>query len=65
MKHNSIRVADAEFSDPAINTEYFNAKYKEWLKRRGFTDELERMSNNRANLFRNKKKKLVEIQIGW
>lgn len=57
MIGNTVRISDSQFADPAINQDYFNAKYKAWLKRRGFTDELERMSNNRANLFRNKKKK--------
>lgn len=57
MIGNTVRISDSQFADPAINQDYFNAKYKAWLKRRGFTDELNRMETNRANQFRKKTKK--------
>ena len=57
MIGNTVRISDSQFADPAINQDYFNAKYKAWLKRRGFTDELEKMAIDRANQFRKKTKK--------
>jgi hypothetical protein len=52
MKHPTLTPTDLPPPDPRINQQYFNAKYRDWLKRRGLTDpsfraELEQM--DRAN----------------
>jgi len=38
-KQSTIRVADADESAPRIDFAYIDKKYKEWLIRRGFSDE--------------------------
>jgi hypothetical protein len=39
-KPSSIRMADADESPSRIDVDYIDRKYKEWLVRRGFSDEL-------------------------
>ena len=39
-KQATFRVADADESTSKIDFRYFDRKYKEWLIRRGFADEL-------------------------
>lgn len=33
-----VTIADVPPADPRVSSEYINAKYKAWLKRRGLTD---------------------------
>lgn len=45
---STLQIASAPYEEPRMSPEYFNAKYKEWLRRRGLTDpayarELEQM----------------------
>jgi hypothetical protein len=40
IKQQTIRVADADESTPRIDFAYIDKKYKEWLVRRGFSNEL-------------------------
>jgi len=39
-KPSSIRMADADETPIRIDVDYFDRKYKEWLVRRGFGDEI-------------------------
>lgn len=58
MKHNivaSLQVASAPYEEPRMSPEYFNAKYKDWLRRRGLTDpayarELEQMEQKAKSM---------------
>lgn len=50
-------IAETPFDDPTLSQEYVNAKYKDWLRRRGLTDpayalELEQMEANTKRLRR-------------
>lgn len=38
MRIPSLQVADVPPADPRVSSEYINAKFKQWLKRRGMTD---------------------------
>lgn len=38
MRVPSLQVADVPPADPRVSSEYINAKFKAWLKRRGLTD---------------------------
>jgi hypothetical protein len=38
MRHPNIQVTDVPPADPRVSSEYINAKFKQWLKRRGMTD---------------------------
>lgn len=38
MRVPSLQVADVPPADPRVSSEYINAKFKQWLKRRGMTD---------------------------
>jgi hypothetical protein len=40
IKQPTIRVADADESPARIDFAYIDKKYKEWLVRRGFSNEL-------------------------
>ncbi len=39
-KVTTVRVADADESTPRIDFAYIDRKYKEWLIRRGFANEI-------------------------
>jgi hypothetical protein len=39
-KVSTVRVADADESTPRIDFAYIDRKYKEWLIRRGFSNEI-------------------------
>lgn len=50
-------IAETPFEEPRLSQEYVNAKYKDWLRRRGLTDpayarELEQMEANTKRLRR-------------
>jgi hypothetical protein len=50
-------IAETPFEEPKLSQEYVNAKYKDWLRRRGLTDpayarELENMEANTKRLRR-------------
>lgn len=50
-------IAETPFEEPRLSQEYVNAKYKDWLRRRGLTDpayarELENMEANTKRLRR-------------
>jgi len=50
-------IAETPFEEPKLSQEYVNAKYKDWLRRRGLTDpayarELEQMEANTKRLRR-------------
>jgi hypothetical protein len=50
-------IAETPFQEPKLSQEYVNAKYKDWLRRRGLTDpayarELEQMEANTKRLRR-------------
>ena len=54
-------IAETPFEEPKLSQEYVNAKYKDWLRRRGLTDpayarELEQMEANTQRLRRAIKK---------
>lgn len=38
MRVPSLQVADVPPADPRVSSEYINAKFRQWLKRRGMTD---------------------------
>jgi hypothetical protein len=61
MKVTSLQVADIPPADPRVSSEYINAKFKQWLKRRGMTDpayaqEYEQATQRRGFSFSRKKK---------
>ena len=52
-----FNIAETPFEEPKLSQEYVNAKYKDWLRRRGLTDpayarELEQMEANTKRLRR-------------
>ena len=52
-----FNIAETPFEEPRLSQEYVNAKYKDWLRRRGLTDpayarELEQMEANTKRLRR-------------
>jgi len=62
MKQATLTPADLPPADPRINQQYFNAKYRAWLQRRGLTDpsfraELEQMDKNNTQRRRRTGKK--------
>lgn len=57
MKSYTVRIADSMPAEPAMSQQYFNAKYKAWLIRRGFDQEAEDM-DQRA--FINRKRRGIQ-----
>lgn len=61
-KPATIRVADADETPIRIDFDYFDQKYKEWLIRRGFGDEIGgAFGMKRPNKRRGKRTLLNEI----
>lgn len=61
MRVPSLQVADVPPADPRVSSEYINAKFKEWLRRRGLTDpayaqEYEQTQQRRSFSFSKRKK---------
>mgnify|MGYP007046701392 CR=1 FL=1 len=55
-KQSTIRVAEGDESTPRIDFAYIDRKYKEWLVRRGFANELgNELGMRRANGRRGKR----------
>lgn len=57
MNRAQFNIAETPFEEPKLSQEYVNAKYKDWLRRRGLTDpayrqELENMEANTKRLRR-------------
>ena len=54
-KQPIVRVSEADESTPRIDFEYIDRKYKEWLIRRGFSNELgQELGMRRAGGWRGK-----------
>jgi CRISPR/Cas system-associated exonuclease Cas4 (RecB family) len=48
MRSYTVQIADSMPAEPAMSQEYFNAKYKAWLRRRGFDQEANEMEQRTA-----------------
>lgn len=46
-----FNIAETPFEEPKLSQEYVNAKYKDWLRRRGLTDPAyaQELANMEAN----------------
>jgi hypothetical protein len=58
MSMQTVRIADSLPPEPAMSSDYFNAKYKAWLRRRGFEDEAQSMDRRMVLGKRNRAKQL-------
>ncbi len=58
MRTPTVRIADSLPPEPGMSQEYFNAKYKAWLRRRGFNQEADEMEQRTFISRRNRAKQL-------
>jgi CRISPR/Cas system-associated exonuclease Cas4 (RecB family) len=57
MSNYTVKIADSMPAEPAMSQEYFNAKYKAWLRRRGFEQEASEMEQR---AFLNRKRRGIQ-----
>lgn len=59
MSNHIVRIANSLPPEPAMSQAYFNAKYKAWLKRRGFDQEADEMEQR---AFLNRKRRGIKSE---
>ena len=59
MSHHIVKISTSLPPEPAMSQAYFNAKYKAWLKRRGFDQEADEM---KQRAFLNRKRRGIKSE---
>ena len=59
MRTTTVRIADSVPPEPGMSQEYYTAKYKAWLRRRGFDQEADQMEQR---TFLNRKRRGINSE---